>query len=216
MSKEKVQVNKNHYNFEKYVSIERWDSYYYQLLEALKCDGKDILYIGAGDNIVVNVLKNLGKNVTTFDFDKNVKPDICGSVTEIDKLLDKKYDVIMCCQVLEHIPFDSFESIIEKLSICIKEELILSLPNHARWYKISSKLPKIFFKIKIKVKRLFQKEWDINNQGNGEHYWEIDIKGKEYSKNNVDKIISKYFDIKQSYVPYENTYHVFYILKSKR
>ena len=30
----KTQVNKAHYDFDKYVNIERWNSYYYQLINA--------------------------------------------------------------------------------------------------------------------------------------------------------------------------------------
>lgn len=43
------QVNKEHYDFNKYVSIERWNSYYYQISEVTKLkDIKTILLIGEG------------------------------------------------------------------------------------------------------------------------------------------------------------------------
>lgn len=211
----KVQVNKEHYDFEKYVDIARWNSYYYQINEVLKCDGKDILYIGKGDDIVVNTLKQFGKNVTTFDFDKNLNPDICGSVTDIDKILNKKYDVIVCCQVLEHIPFDLFEETIQKISKCFKEKFILSLPNNNFWWGFGLNLPKFKNKkLRIPMKRFWKKRWDINTYGNGEHYWEIDAKGC-ISKNGITKLIQKYYNLERFYIPDNNTYHMFFILKSK-
>ena len=213
MNNRDVQVKKEHYRFSNYVSYKRWVSFYSQVFEGLDTEGKDILYIGVGDKTVVNILKSFGKNVTTFDFDSNLKPDICGSITDIDEILTKKYDTIICCQVLEHIPFDLFESTLKKLSKCFNERLILSLPNNDRWLKINLVLPKINIQAKKRCKKLFQKKWDINKQGFKEHYWEIDIKGKEYSKKNIDNIIGKYFKIKKSFVSYENTYHDFYILE---
>ena len=215
MNNKNIQVNKEHYDFTKYVSLPRWVSYYIQVSEGLKSIGNNILYIGVGDNIVTNILRSFGKKVTTFDFDSNLNPDICGSIIEIDSILNQKYDTIICCQVLEHIPFNLFEPTIEKISKCFNEKIILSLPNNARWLKLDLKFPKINIKSKKRFKRKFQKEWDINNQGKGEHYWEIDAKGSQYSKKNIDKIIEKYFTIKKNFVTYENTYHDFYILEKK-
>ena len=69
----KKQVNKDHYDFKRYVNLHRWSSYYYQLYYALDEDIKDILLFGVGDNIIPNILKQMNKNVTTFDLDKNYK-----------------------------------------------------------------------------------------------------------------------------------------------
>ncbi len=207
----KVQVEKEHYDFSNYCDIQRWNSYYYQIVETLKCSGNNILIIGGGDNLVGNILKLLGKNVTTFDFDKNLNPDIVGSVTEIDKILTKKYDVILCCQVLEHIPF---EDTIRKISQCFKEKFILSLPNCNLWIKFNLKLPKIKeINYKKPIYKFWKNKWDINIQGNGEHYWEIDAKG--YQRKKIKNILSKYLFIENIYIPAGNTYHFFYIMKQK-
>ena len=209
-----VQVNKEHYNFFQYVNSHRWNSYYYQIVETLKCKGKEVLIIGIGDGIVVDILKKFkDKNITTFDFDKSLNPDILGSVTEIDMVLKKKYDIILCCQVLEHIPFDMFEKTIVKISKSVNEKFILSLPNCDYWFRLAL-ITHNGFNINILrcIRRLFKSEWSINKQGKGEHYWEIDAKG--YSKRKVNRIIKKYFIIERFFVPQENTYHMFYILKN--
>ena len=124
----KKQVDDKHYTFSSYVSKGRWASYYNQIEEALSIKGNNILVIGIGDGIVVDVLKKY-KSVTTFDFEKDLHPDILGSVEDFSKLVTKDYDCIICCQVLEHLPFEKFESIVKNISSHTKEKFILSLPN---------------------------------------------------------------------------------------
>ncbi|MBQ3292949.1 methyltransferase domain-containing protein [Candidatus Saccharibacteria bacterium] len=211
----KVQVDTTHYNFLKYVDQNRWNSYYQQIFEALNCKGKNILYIGAGDSVVTDVLKKYGKNVKTLDFDKNLKPDYVGSVTDVKNVLGKdKFDVIMCCQVLEHIPFSKFETTIKQLSEYTKEKLILSLPNNNRKYLFSFQLPRPLGKRKkiVLIKRHFAEPWDINKHGGKEHYWEIDAKACPTRKE-IKNIVKKYFLSLKFYTLFENPYHMFFILE---
>lgn len=210
----KVQVEKSHYNFEKYVDEHRWDSYYWQIAETMKAKGDDILVIGVGDGIVIDILRKFGKKVTTLDFDSKLEPDVIGSVTEIDKVVDGKYDAILCCQVLEHIPFSEFECVIRK----IKDKLntngifILSLPNCSMQWRINLKVPKIpVLDKRILAKKPFRKDWDIKKDGLGEHYWEINAKGTEEKK--IKNILKKYYTIERRFLPSDNLYHIFYILK---
>ena len=129
----KVQVSKEHYDFCRYVHLKRWNSYYHQIESTLYlCQNggwNDILLIWVWDWIVVDMLKRNGLNVTTFDFDKNLNPDIVWDVTKIDEIVSKKYDVVVCCEVLEHIPFEMFETTIKKLSKTTNN-MVLSLPKN--------------------------------------------------------------------------------------
>jgi len=43
-------------------------------------------------------------NVITFDADSKWGPDIVGDITGADIIYDESYDVIVCVQVLEHVP----------------------------------------------------------------------------------------------------------------
>ena len=211
-----VQVDKTHYQFESYVKLPRWDSYYHQIAEALACKGKDVLYIGLGDNIVVDTLKKFGKNVKTLDLDPALKPDYVGSVTDLVKVLGRdaqKFDVIICAEVLEHIPYEMFEPTIKQLAACAKEKLILSLPNHRKHFRISISKP-LNIRKAFSIKRPFDQPWDINKQGKGEHYWEIDAKGCASAKE-VTATLKKYFHLEKTFIPFENTYHMFFILAKK-
>ena len=211
-----IQVSKSHYDFDEYVNLKRWNSYYYQIYEIMHSKYDDILIIGNGDGIVANLLKMFNKKITILDFDENLKPDIVGSVTDIDKLLKKKYDIIVCCQVLEHIPFENFEPVIELFSRYASNKVIISLPNCRYWYNINITLPLLREKkFLFSFKKIFRNSWDINKQGFGEHYWEIDGL-RQWKKKNIEKILKKYFELEKFYVVKENPYHMFFILDKKK
>lgn len=208
MWKNNVQVAKEHYDFNKYVDIPRWNSYYHQINEVAKCKWETVLLIWVGDWIVVDVLKKIWKDVTTFDFDKNLNPDIVGDVTKIDEIVTKKYDIVVCCQVLEHIPFEMFESTIKRIRNITNEKILLSLPNRNIWLKFYA--PRIW-DIKIRIMRFWKNSWDFNKDWWWEHYREIDAKPIRNQKK-IKKIIKKYFNIDTFFVPFNNTYHMFFIL----
>jgi 2-polyprenyl-3-methyl-5-hydroxy-6-metoxy-1,4-benzoquinol methylase len=203
-----LQVKKEHYDFNKYVDESRWNSYYHQINEVAKCKWKSVLLIWVWDWIVVNVLKKIWKEVTTFDYDKSLNPDIVWDVTKIDQIITKKYDIVVCCQVLEHIPFEMFEPTIKRISNIINEKFILSLPN--RNYRIRIFAP-IIRHVKIRVPKFWKNSWDFNKDWNWEHYREIDAT-KKYSSKKIKNIINQHFNIINTYIPFNNTYHEFFIL----
>ena len=120
----------------------------------------------------------------------------------------------MCCQVLEHIPFSEFENTIKQLSECTKEKLILSLPNNNRKYLLSFQLPRPLgtHKKTLLIRHRFAKPWDINKQGGGEHYWEVDAKNCPTRKE-IKNIVKRYFSKLNFYTLYENPYHMFFVLE---
>lgn len=225
-----MQVTQEHYDFLSYVTKERWGSYYYQIHEVLKKNPKSILIIGKGDNIVPGILKKLYKDsenvvampvtianmgtmgerrVKTFDYDAVLAPDIVGDIREIDKVVNEKYDCILCCQVLEHLEWRFFEETIQKLSSICNDTLILSLPQRCMNFRFTIDLPKIHYKFQWSIKRF----WEGPFLFNGEHYWEAET--VDCSKKTIRKIIRQYFMIENEYVAFENAYHWFLILKNK-
>lgn len=197
------------YNFSKYVDLPRWNSYYHQIDEVAKCKWKTVLLIWVWDWIVVDTLKKMWKEVTTFDFDEDLSPDIVGDVTKIDEIVNKKYDIVVCCQVLEHIPFEVFEPTIKKISNIVNERFILSLPNKNIWIKFWFFCPIIRnIILKYHFRFFYQNTWDINKEWFWYHYWEVDAK-PDWKKKNVDKILRKYFSISDCFSPFNNTYHIF-------
>ena len=206
-----TQVGIDHYEFNKYVDIDRWKSYWCQINEVITEKPEKILIIGTGDNIVGDYLMKQRISIETLDFDIEMHPNYLGSVENIEEILDgKKFDTILCCQVLEHLPFEKFEETIKQLKNCMLNTLILSLPySHiGAEFVLSSitkiRLPKVTITLTFPK---FFKQWKFNEQ----HYWEIGAKG--YSKNRITKILRKYFVIEGRYLVPQNTYHMFFILR---
>ena len=204
-----VQVKTGHYDFQRYTDLPRWTSYWHQLAETLALVPKTALIIGVGDNIVGKLPAAQGIQVYTFDFDKDLHPDYEGNVAHIDVLLgDKKFDVILCCQVLEHLPYDRFEDILRQLERHAGH-IIISLPYSAMKYKMELKRPVIkTVKLNIYIHKFFKR-----HKFDGEHYWEIGTRG--HTKRSVLKSMRKFFTVEKWYVATYNSYHVFFIVKKK-
>lgn len=196
----------SNYIFNKYVFFDRWISYWHQINEVLNFSPASVLIIGKGDGIVSDILKKYIKNSKTLDIDKELKPDIVASVEKIP-LTDCSFDVILCAEVLEHLPFNKFEIALREIGRVAEKFVVLSLPHFGPPVKISFKIP--FSKeIKLAFKTPFPLEHEVN-----EHYWEIGKKG--YPCSRIGHLIKKHFNIKKEFIPFENQYHHFYILHKK-
>jgi hypothetical protein len=204
-----VQVEATYYDFQTYTDLLRWTSYWHQISETLALVPKTALIIGVGDNIVGKLLAAQGVQVYTFDFDKDLHPDFVGNVAEAgDVLRDKQFDVILCCQVLEHLPYDKFENILQQLARHTGN-VIISLPYSAIKYKFEVKLPIIkTIKSNVYIHKFFKQ-----HKFDGQHYWEIGT--REHTKRSVLKSMKKFFTVEKWYVAPYNTYHLFFILKTK-
>jgi len=203
-----VQVNTLHYDFVKYVSFERWNSYWHQIKEVLDANPNNVLIIGVGDNIVPSIISTTGVKVKTLDFDTELKADYVGDIRNIESIVsNKSFDVVMCCQVLEHIDFRYFESVVQSLINVSRKKLILSIPYSYRiLFHLSIKLPKIPRITREISIPTFWKKWKFN----GEHFWEVGVKG--YQKKKIDQIVYKIAPSTESYFATANKGHLFYVI----
>ncbi|MDP3729370.1 MAG: methyltransferase domain-containing protein [bacterium] len=199
-------VGKEHYNFDRYCHFDRWASYYYQLREVLSLTPTSVLEIGIGDRVFGNyITQNTGIAYKTLDIAQDLKPDFVGSITAMP-FKDGAYDVVCAFEVLEHLPFDQFEKGLSEIKRVAHRYAIISLPHFGPPVKASFKMPFIkemkgAWKIPYPQKHIF----------NGQHYWEIGKRG--YAPKKIREIIKKHFTLVKEFVPFENQYHHFYILK---
>lgn len=203
----KKQVNKKHYDFETYVTKARFMSFWYQINYIYKIKPKKILEIGAGNQIVKKIVEE-NFNYKVLDIDSELKPDIIGSVLDMP-IKDNSFDLILCCQVLEHLPFEKFEESLKEISRVAKDKILISLPYANIYSYLQIKLPllkKIYFSFTLP--RLYEKHIFVK-----EHYWEIGKRG--YPMKRITKVMKKYFNILEINNPHENKYHVFFLLEKK-
>jgi SAM-dependent methyltransferase len=202
------QVDKNAYEFNKYLHFDRWASYYFQIKEILDLKPWSVLEVGVGDGLVGSYLKNnTNIDYKTLDIAQDLGPDFIGSVNEIP-LQNNSYDVVCAFQVLEHLPFDQFDKSLKEINRVSKKYAIISLPHFG---------PAVRFKFKIpflpEIKGAFKIPFPVNHNFNGQHYWEIGKKG--YAPVKIRRIIGDNFTIVKEFVPFDNQYHRFYVLRKK-
>jgi 2-polyprenyl-3-methyl-5-hydroxy-6-metoxy-1,4-benzoquinol methylase len=207
---EEATLEKEFYFNDGYFSYEQFMSFAEQLRLVYSLNEKSILEIGIGNGIVSDFLKKAGFNVTTFDINPNLSPDIVGNVTElIDIFQEPKYDLILCAEVLEHMPFEYFEKAIVNIAHTTKKYAILTLPRSQRILvdiQFSFKLPKIQ-RIYNGLTVSFP-----NSIIPSLHHWELDS-SKETRIKAINSIIKKYFTIIDSNRFRFRSYHHYFILK---
>ena len=121
-----TQVSSNYYFNKKYLSLERFISYFYQLDAIQKSSPRDLLFVGVGDNLMPYLLKqNKEYKVTTLDFDTNLKPDIVGDVRQLP-FPDKSFDIVTCTHTIEHII--NLKQAIDELKRVARKQLIIVTP----------------------------------------------------------------------------------------
>jgi len=202
------QVDKKAYGFFRYCGLDRWASYHYQLTEILSVKPQSVLEVGVGDGVVCGYLsRNTEIAYTSVDIADDVGADVIGSITALP-FQDKSFDVVCAFEVLEHLPFETLGTSLSELARVAREKVILSVPHFGPPLKFLLKLPflselSFAFKIPHPLTHIF----------NGQHYWEL---GKrDYPVNRFRSYLEKHFTIEKEYVPFENQYHRFFVLKPK-
>jgi len=210
--KNKTQVSEGYYKRKKYNSLERFISYFYQIDSIESLPGvKTVFEIGPGSKLVSNELKKLGYEVTTCDFDKSLEPDIVCDVRDLPK--DKKYDAILACQILEHVPYDDFEKTLVDLAEITNKYVVISLPERHTGFELITKFPfiqtifkKKFFDLSLRLPVKFP-----GFAESSQHYFEID--GHKYPIRRIRQSLMKSFTILGEFNPPLNKYHKFFLLE---
>lgn len=204
----KRQVASSHYFNLEYDSKARWISYWYQISEVLKKRPKTILEIGVGNGTVSSYLKKIGLDVTTCDFDRNLKPDVVADIRNLP-FESRSFDLILCAEVLEHIAFFDFQNGLNEIKRVTNKWAVLTLPHFS--------LTNLYFGAKIipfvsKKELSFKVDIPIKHKFLGEHYWEIGK--KNYPLGKIKDIIRESgFKIEKCFYPKENPRHQLFVLE---
>lgn len=126
------QVAPDHYWSRPYNSKERICSYWHQVDEVLGLEARTALEVGPGGGFVTEWLRRAGVEVTTLDMDAGIGADVVGSVTDIP-LDAESFDVTVCCQVLEHLPFEQAGQALAELGRVSRIGAVVSVPDATPW-----------------------------------------------------------------------------------
>lgn len=217
-------------------SFRKLQSHFMQIYLVLKLKPKKVLEFGIGSRFVSNILKQYCE-LTTSDINEATKPDIICDISnpnDLSQFEDNYFDLVMVCEVLEHISYDKIEEVLKSLKRISSKYVLISVPNQSNYLNLTlfkhgfeqflfssfislikrinymfNKIFKIFNKFHyrlVKNKRLFK--------FNGQHHWELGI--DKYSEKSFRKLLKKYFIIEQEGRLRENPWHHFFLLKKSK
>lgn len=197
-----------HYATLTYNSKNRWVSYWYQVQEVASASPESLLVIGKGNGIVEHALATIapGIKVTTFDRDEGLSPDVVGDIRNLP--FDAgSFDCILCCQVLEHLPFQDLPGVLRELERVVRDRVVLSVPQGRKFIKVEFAASKIGTK-RLIIKNPFCKR-DIRSK---HHCWEIN-KGVTYRE--FLDLVGAYFAVEKNFLNEIGCYHRFFVLKKR-
>jgi len=202
----RVQVENAHYRF-RYDHHARWNAYWYQLREVLNKKPTSVLEVGVGSGVVKNYLKQENITVTTVDIDASLSPDIVASITKIP-LPEKSVDVAVCCQVLEHLPFEEVKIALQELRRIAKSYIIISVPDARRM--LLRALVQLPFVGSRSV--MYKLETNRKHEFDGQHYWELGKSGVTLSQFK-NMLRNSGLHIEKDFIPFETPTKHFFVLK---
>ena len=166
--------------------------------------------MGVGTGFVRDYLLKCNIPIETIDIDEKIKSNHHGNI-QSTSFRDNEFDLINCCQVLEHMPYDSFKSTLEEMRRITKSYVLISLPDLSRKYSFQIELP-LFGKVQkiIPLPRLKKIKWEYN----GEHYWNIGVDNYSLARIILD-IENSGFSVVKTYCVFEYNWHRFFLLEKK-
>jgi SAM-dependent methyltransferase len=203
-----VQVSPTHYAFERYDDLERWSSYWYQVRSALRLAPRSVLEIGSGTGVFGAYLRAAGVCVKSADIDDTRRPDYLADVANLDATLPAgvDFDVVCAFQVLEHLPFASFDDCLAGIARRARKFALISLPYNGLRIRFAFAFGPLRFAFGFRLPWPWRKRWD------GQHHWEL---GVGYPIREITRRMSAHFDVVEHGVVPENPYHHLWILRSR-
>ena len=177
------------YFSERYFSMQQLCAFAHQLHQIWRMKPANVIEIGVGNGFVSSYLKRAGVPVTTVDINPDLQPDICADLSDLPGLLSGKYDLVVCCEVLEHMPFYEFGANLDYLR-AVGDRLLLTLPSAHRTYGFGGllTLPR------LRVLCDFHVSIPIKGRVPAAHYWELGSE-KECSRAVVVKMLKERYGV---------------------
>jgi 2-polyprenyl-3-methyl-5-hydroxy-6-metoxy-1,4-benzoquinol methylase len=203
-----VQVDPEHYDFERYDDAERWMSYWHQIRAVLSVRPKTVLEVGPGSGVFRSYLRAAGVEVKTLDIDRSREVDFVADITKLDTALPSGlvFDAVCAFQVLEHLPFGEFETCLANLARRASPHVFVSLPyrglrvRFAVWWGDHH----------VTLGHKFMLPW--RHKPIPEHHWEL---GYPITARKVTKLIRKQLDVVSRGFIRENPYHYMWHLQRR-
>ena len=190
-----------------YFELHQLFSLSHQINEIHKLRPQSILEIGVGNGFTSSFLRRAGYRVTTADINPDLEPDICAPLDQVGSFIgEEKFDLVVCCEVLEHMPLNEFIESLDQLR-ALGQRLFLTLPN----YKATIGASGLFRIPKIGAKS-FDLTFDIPRKKklDKEHFWEVGSQRETEIKSIAFELKARYKSVKIKRITL-NPYHIAFI-----
>tara|TARA_Y100000994_G_C15513319_1_gene368498 strand:- start:44 stop:694 length:651 start_codon:yes stop_codon:yes gene_type:complete len=146
---------------------------------------KNILEVGPYLGLVTAMLASAGYKVTTLDIDtKSHQVGATGHITaDIRKIKYDQidgFDAILCCETLEHIPWDEIDRILLVFAQTTAPYLLISVPYEGAQFAFELYFNRYYWRRRSHFKkgRLFKSFSEYHGTDWEPHKWEIGYKGR--------------------------------------
>ncbi|RKY08092.1 MAG: methyltransferase type 11 [Planctomycetota bacterium] len=193
-----------------YDNFARFISYFYQIDLVRSLKPKNLLEVGIGNKTVSNYLKDRNMAVTTCDIDSGLNPDYIADIRKLP-FEDNSYDVVMACEIIEHLPWDQLDEILTELHRVTSKYVLISVPYLSIYFELAIKFPmfnKIFNKPCIDL--FFRVPFVRFKKFSKSHCWEIGTRGCSLKR--LRSQMENHFQIEKEVRPILNPKHYFFVL----
>jgi methyltransferase family protein len=201
-----VQVQPGHYGWGRYAVRGRWSSYWHQVDEVLRLGAASCVEIGIGDGTVGRTLEQAGVDVTQVDLDPDLGADRAGDVRDLP-CHDGEFDVALCAQVLEHLPWSEVLTALSELRRVARTGAVVSLPQSGRELALAARLlGDREHRAALHIPSPRRYAFD------GQHHWQVGARGT--LRRDVRRLMRKAgFAVAHEFTPPAFAYHRFFILQ---
>lgn len=192
-----------------YFSMVQLTSHAQQIHDINALNPVSVLEIGIGNGFTSSFLRLAGHDITTADINDDLEPDYVAPLAELPGLMKgRQFDLVACCEVLEHMPWDEFENSISTMRQ-LSPRLYLTLPNYAKFFGFSG-----FLDIP-RIRRLMNvgAYLPIPRKISPEHFWEVGT-SRENSARAIKAILRRYYPRVRDYSYRLNRYHHAFVCES--
>lgn len=161
----------------KYLNPQRFSSIGYQWKFAVETEGNTFLEIGPGGGVLTLLLEAKGLNVITCDINPVLEPSVCCAIPFLP-FQNKSFDVVLCFEVLEHLPFSVFFQSLLEIKRLATKSVVISLPHYIPASPKNKKYSRSWLVNLLKSRIssiLHSKKNDKNVSIPPEHFWEIGV-----------------------------------------
>lgn len=190
-----------------YFSMPQLCSFAHQLNFIHTMRPKSAIEIGLGNGFVSTYLRRAGVPIITADINPALEPDICAPLAEVRNHIAQPADLVICCEVLEHMPLAELDANLDHLR-GLGDRLFLTLPNSYRSWGVSGLafLPKLgggLFDLNFNI------PWKRPIAG-GPHFWEVGHSAACTRAAIVKRLRARYRSVRSGRFAL-NPYHVWFI-----